>query len=843
MSRLFTAIILLLMTGVALAADTGGLATAHSFALQLTPPDSDYSVAYLGQIFGTVGNVLHGTSGQILGKMFAIFNKGVLVVAALWLGYTVITTVLQAAHEGTASSHNRKITLTMLRIAFGFSLMIPSSTTGYSALQDIFMKVVVQGVGLADQVWNTALDYIQYGGSLYIPPSQMNTDPDVISTALGTSTSNSSLGYISKIFRDEVCMIESDTWEKSDTSNPQYTAQLAAAQSTPQTTVTSPILTSMGTVPAGGTGSFDYHPVYYPKMAGGVGMVYFPGVGSPNNEGNSNCGTATSYSNSTVMGTGSTVTDDQLAHFEQISFSALKQVVISLLPAAQSYVTAEQNNSNTPELDAFRQKTIFSAILAYTNLITPYQKLLQNVQSAAVQKSLQNMFGVPNQQGFMEEAKAQGWIMAGGFYWSVEESNNKASTIDVSKLTPTVADPVMLNPFPTEPNHNQNVLIGSSNTITGYVTPITALWSTYVGAQQNTITGSSSSSGGSYGNAAADALFGKLSALSAANVSSPLFYLSGNYNPISVLMKMGNSLLTTVVSIWIAIIVVSFFLGLAAGFCESTSPAGEAFRSGLAIVKSIMMLVTGTILVPGAILAYYVPMYPFLVFTFAAIGWILLVVEGMAAAPLVCAGLTHPEGHDFLGKAEQALMLFLSIFLRPALMIIGLIASMVVSFVAFHMMLSGFGVIVHSLSSTAAFGNGLLVVINSVMVIVIFAMITMEVIEQSFKLVFQLPNNIMTWIGAPTTGEDYGKMAQGVQGAISGAAQGMGKAAETGQTISEESGKITGDIARDQQQKQSESNIDTKGGGGKQPPGGGGMPGGGPPALPGGVPPEAAAAL
>ena len=85
MNRLFTAIILLLVTGSALAADSGTISQVHQFASTLSPPETDYSVAYLDQIFGTVGNVLQGTSGQILGKMFDIFNKGVLVVAAPYI--------------------------------------------------------------------------------------------------------------------------------------------------------------------------------------------------------------------------------------------------------------------------------------------------------------------------------------------------------------------------------------------------------------------------------------------------------------------------------------------------------------------------------------------------------------------------------------------------------------------------------------------------------------------------------------------------------------------------------------------------------------------------------------
>src|SRR3990167_11519540 len=170
-SRIFTALVLLFMASAAFAgADQDAISQAHAFAKHLHPPLTDYSVAYLGQIFGTVGNVLAGTSGEVLGTMFKIFNEGVLVVAVMWLGYTTVTIALRASHEGSFMGQNRNIGVVFLRVAIGFGLVLPSSATGYSLLQVIFMKIVAQGVGLADQTWDAALNYLKHGGSLYIPP-------------------------------------------------------------------------------------------------------------------------------------------------------------------------------------------------------------------------------------------------------------------------------------------------------------------------------------------------------------------------------------------------------------------------------------------------------------------------------------------------------------------------------------------------------------------------------------------------------------------------------------------------------------------------------------------------
>ena len=261
-------------------------------------------------------------------------------------------------------------------------------------------------------------------------------------------------------------------------------------------------------------------------------------------------------------------------------------------------------------------------------------------------------------------------------------------------------------------------------------------------------------------------LFGG-SGLSSSAVSL-LGHNATHYNPIAFLMVEGNMIIQFVASAWSGALVISGVLGLASGFCNSTSPTGLLLKAILMWIKSIFMMLTTILLVPGVILSFYIPMYPFAVFTFAVIGWIMMVVEGMAAAPLICVGITHPEGHDFLGKGEQALMFFLGIFVRPALLIIGLIASMLVSFIAFQILLAGYSHIWSAAIPTlwaASLSEIFLVFINWIMGLVIFAAFTMEIIEQSYKLTFQLPQYVMKWIGGPEMGQDYGQMASQLKGA------------------------------------------------------------------------------
>ncbi|MCX7120936.1 MAG: DotA/TraY family protein [Gammaproteobacteria bacterium] len=815
MNRLFIALFLFLMTASAFASSSG---ISHDL-INLTPEGSDYSVAYLSQIFGTMGGTLHTTSGQMLGHVFAIFNKGVMVAAALWLGYTTLSIVLHAAGDGSFVGQNRNVHLVLLRIAFGFALIIPSSTTGYSLLQDIFMKIVIAGVGLADDTWNAALTYMQYGGQLFIPPKQLSTDTNITQTAIigstkpGIPTTTPSqpvpiLASVTQIFQNEVCMLKSSHWQKKLYPN-----------SYPE----------------------SYHPAFDAKK----GWVYFPGITDshdPKSRSDADsCGSAQNYYLSTKS---PTLTYDKLApkhtsptasqaQKENIAYQALKQLVLSELPVAEDYV--ENGISSTDEYNVGAQG-IFSSLVDYGNLITQYQtyfameaapaeytaaQIKANLKNTGDQCTAQEQRCVPRggchtvtvavqchetaseemsaanlaswhqylaTGPVMSEAKGTGWIMAGAFYWNVEQANNIASTISISALFPVVTPPSVaaFTYWPGASGHDSGAYMVSAATVvmqfvdctqtTLCTQGINTLWKQYVGAQQAEPTGTVDGNIGSAegGSLQANVISDAIQDIVDANLT---FNTAINYNPITELMDFGNKLIQAVGSMWEEAIILSAVAAGFAGICDSTSPGGVVIQAVLTWVKSIVMLLSSLLLGPGAILSFYVPLYPFAIFTCAAVGWLVMVIEGVAAAPLVCMGLTHPEGHDFLGKAEQALMLFLGIFLRPALMIIGLIASMVLSFVAFHMLITGYTGVIGSFATQSGVHLGEISgesnfsqFICGVLLMATFGIFTLEIIEQSYKLIYQLPNNIMTWIGGQRTGEDFGQMASQLKSGVSSTA-------------------------------------------------------------------------
>jgi defect-in-organelle-trafficking protein DotA len=141
-------------------------------------------------------------------------------------------------------------------------------------------------------------------------------------------------------------------------------------------------------------------------------------------------------------------------------------------------------------------------------------------------------------------------------------------------------------------------------------------------------------------------------------------------------------------------------------------------------------------------------------------------------------GVTHPEGHDLLGKAEQSIMLLLGVFIRPAAMVIGFILAITLTYLMMQFLNYGFVYTANPLletassNSTASFN-----MISIVGILLVYAYVAIEVINQCFSMIFQVPDKILRWIGGPQEQSNVSQMMQSVKGGVQSGAQGSGSAA------------------------------------------------------------------
>ena len=182
-------------------------------------------------------------------------------------------------------------------------------------------------------------------------------------------------------------------------------------------------------------------------------------------------------------------------------------------------------------------------------------------------------------------------------------------------------------------------------------------------------------------------------------------------------------------------------------------------------------------------LAGYLSMLPYLVLVTVA-GWFLLILESTVAAPLIALGITYPQGHDFFGRAEQLMSMFLSIFVRPAGILIGFIFGiMMASLSLFLMNAIFFPVIVNYVgllfnsdflsiqltnylqnggtSPYANFSGGLVETFIYFLLMIIYTYTASNVIVQSFSLTYMIPYQLTKWVdprAAESTEEVRGAM-------------------------------------------------------------------------------------
>lgn len=226
---------------------------------------------------------------------------------------------------------------------------------------------------------------------------------------------------------------------------------------------------------------------------------------------------------------------------------------------------------------------------------------------------------------------------------------------------------------------------------------------------------------------------------------------------------------------------------IAGGMVETVMKLLYSFdKEGLSLYLPLGASIAGVFFVLGLILGIYLPLMPFLIYVFTVIGWLIAVIEAMVAAPLVALGVTHPQGHDLLGKSEQAVILLLGIFVRPAAILLGFIFAITLLYIAAELVNYGFIMTIANYLATSLSGHPVSdsVYIKSIVVggmLIAYAYIMMEVVEQVFGLIYQVPEKLLRWIGAAPessgVGQRLGQIKQGMQSAVSQASQGAAQTA------------------------------------------------------------------
>lgn len=194
-------------------------------------------------------------------------------------------------------------------------------------------------------------------------------------------------------------------------------------------------------------------------------------------------------------------------------------------------------------------------------------------------------------------------------------------------------------------------------------------------------------------------------------------------------------------------------------------------------------------LTAGFILFYIVPFLPFIYFFFAVGGWVKGIFEAMVGAPLWALAHIRIDGNGLSGQAAlNGYFLILEVFLRPILIVFGLLASILIFGAMVSVLNTTFDLVVSNLTgfdvdcetagcgpTTVEFYRG---PIDEFFFTVLYALLAYLMGLSSFKLIDQIPNNILRWMGSsvPTFNDQMENPVQSMVGYASiGAQQALGR--------------------------------------------------------------------
>jgi conjugal transfer/type IV secretion protein DotA/TraY len=232
--------------------------------------------------------------------------------------------------------------------------------------------------------------------------------------------------------------------------------------------------------------------------------------------------------------------------------------------------------------------------------------------------------------------------------------------------------------------------------------------------------------------------------------------ISPEYSPIVQVKKLGDSIVSSVEAAFISIFTLAGLGALAGGTVAGKvgsrigrvasgffNDAGSFLGGIIGTVGALAIMALVVIYIFGLILATYIPMVPVIIWITAVMGWIAATVEAMMAAPLWAVAHMKQSGEGVISDdAKQGWLILLSVFLRPAMMVIALIFAMGTSYVVI-------GIVNDMFSSNVVAININSIRSASTNVAVLFVYMTMilTVMHTSYYMVHQIPNSVIRFLG------------------------------------------------------------------------------------------------
>lgn len=344
-----------------------------------------------------------------------------------------------------------------------------------------------------------------------------------------------------------------------------------------------------------------------------------------------------------------------------------------------------------------------------------------------------------------QQAITNGWIHAGSYYFQLVNNSGAIGNISVNLATsgPSQTEfTTLLGPTLS------STLLGTINSdISSYTQTTDSNIATPPPSGKLKLSPMSSHSGVS---SILGSIFGDLMNNLVHSINNQITTgKSGTQDPMIAMATFGSNLTVAVELAFWGSLALIFGIWLLSSILHCMNPLGPAMDFLLSMALPVTITILSLLYMAGILLGLYIPLIPYLVFTFCAIGWMLLVIEALLGSSLIALTLVIPS-EDEIGKAGHAIIILLGLFLRPALMILGFIFAIQLLTVAIKMLNFGFWeTMLSSTGGSATFG-----IFGMAAVLMIYVTIATTLTHECFSLIYVLPNKILRWMGGGHEGDD-----------------------------------------------------------------------------------------
>ncbi|WP_233208683.1 DotA/TraY family protein [Xanthomonas citri] len=186
----------------------------------------------------------------------------------------------------------------------------------------------------------------------------------------------------------------------------------------------------------------------------------------------------------------------------------------------------------------------------------------------------------------------------------------------------------------------------------------------------------------------------------------------------------------------------SFSIAGLASRVADASGALSFVRGALDGAGPIIMMIIIAALLLGLGLSTYLPMVPFVVWFGAAVNWLVVVGEGVIAAPLWA--ITHLGGEgDGLGhKTAHGYIFLLEMMVRPVLMVLGFFLGGVGVIAGGTLLNEGFDIALANAQFDSLTGIGSILAYCT-----IYFSMCLNLVHSCFNLIFLVPDKVINWVG------------------------------------------------------------------------------------------------